>query len=186
VRNVGKVTGHFVLCLFLLSAADLVEAQVVSAPHWVIGGGGGFVIRTVHTGSFGVNLQAARLLQPAPAFYLEPGIVWQGYQRSPEHGDLCPPGGCPPPVENAISIIGPELRVAYREPESNPVYPVAGAGVYRVSSQDTSGVRFAVNAGLAISLRSSGWGPALDFRYFHVFGEDRFKSLLPLSLRWSF
>ena len=163
-----------------------VEAQGTDGPQWIVGAGGGAVVRTVHTGSFGLNFQVARVLEPAPAFYLEPGIVWQGYQRSPQHGDLCPPSGCPPPLENAISIIGPEVRVAYRKPESNPVYPVAGAGVYRVSSQDTSGMRFGVNAGLAISLRRSGWGPSLDFRYFHVFGDDRFKSVFPLALRWSF
>ena len=183
----GKVrNAQVALWFFIVSSGSSVEAQVGDQPQWIVGAGGGVVIRTVHTGSFGVNLQAARVLQPVPAFYLEPGIVWQGYQRSPEHGDVCPPGGCPPPLENAISIIGPELRVAYREPKSNPVYPVAGAGVYRVSSQDTAGMRFGVNAGLAVSLRRSGWGPALDFRYFHVFGDDRFKSVFPLSLQWSF
>jgi hypothetical protein len=151
-----------------------------------VGAGGGAVIRTVHQGSFGVNLQVARVVQPAPALYLEPGLTWQGYGSSPQSGDLCPMEGCPPPLENAITSIGPELRVAYREPEKNPVYPVAGVGLYRVSSQDTAGVSYGANVGLGISLRGSGSGPSLDFRYFHVFGDTRFKSAFPLALRWSF
>jgi hypothetical protein len=175
-----------ILLVLLLTPFGSVLGQIASAPEWVIGGGGGAVIRTVHQGSLGVNLQAARVVQPARAFYLEPGVIWQWYARSPDHGDLCPPEGCPPPLENAITIVGPELRAAYREPESNPVYPVVGLGLYRVSSQDTSGVRFGVNAGLAVSLRRSGSGPSLDFRYFHVFGDTRFRSAFPLALRWSF
>jgi hypothetical protein len=188
----GKVGGaarqraQLSLCLLFTVSVSSLDAQVASEPEWIVGGGGGAVIRTVHTGSLGVNLQAARVVQPARAVYLEPGVIWQWYARSPDHGDLCPPEGCPPPLENAISIVGPELRAAYREPESNPVYPVVGLGLYWVSSQDTSGVRFGVNAGLAISLRRSGSGPSLDFRYFHVFGDTRFKSAFPLALRWSF
>jgi hypothetical protein len=188
VRHVGNVRNVRIGIGWLLAAISWssVEAQVADRPQWIVGGGVGAVTRTVQTGSFGVNLQIGRVLEPAPAFYLEPGVSWQGYRRSPHHDDLCPPGGCPPPLENAISIVGPELKVAYREPESNPVYPVAGVGVYRVSSQDTVGMRFGVNGGLAISLRSSGWGPAIDFRYFHIFGDSRFKSVIPLALRWSF
>jgi hypothetical protein len=185
VRNVGNVGSRFTLCL-LLATANSMHAQVTSEPQWIVGVGGGAVIRTVHQGSFGLNLQVARVVQPARAFYLEPGLIWQGYGSSPQSGDLCPIEGCPPPLENAISIIGPELRVAYREPEKNPVYPVAGVGLYRVSSQDTTGVSFGTNVGLGISLRRSGSGPALDFRYFHVFGDPRFKSAFPLALRWSF
>jgi len=40
--------------------------------------------------------------------------------------------------------------------------------------------------GLAISLRRSGWGPALDFRYSHIFGDTRFRSAFMFALRWSF
>ena len=178
---------QLLLCLLLtMTWSSLTEAQIMSGPKWIVGGGGGAVIRTVHQGSFGVNLQEARVVQPAPAFYLEPGLTWQGYGSSPQSGDLCPMEGCPPPLENVISIIGPELRVAYREPEKNPVYPVAGVGLYRVSSQDTAGVSFGANVGLGISLRGSGSGPSLDFRYFHVFDDTRFKSAFPLALRWSF
>jgi hypothetical protein len=176
------------LGFFLLAAgsASLAPAGRVSAQEWAVGGGAGAVIRTFHQGSFGLNLQVSRVFQPARAFYLETGLSWQGYRHSVRGGDLCPLEGCPPPLEDAISIFGPELRLAYREPESNPVYPVGGLGVYRVSSQDTSGVRVGVNVGLAISLRSSGWGPALDFRYFHVFDDRRFKSVVPVAVRWSF
>jgi hypothetical protein len=158
----------------------------MSSPEWIVGGGAGAVIRTVHQSSFGLNLQVARVVQPARWFYLEPGLIWHRYGRSPRYSDLCPPEGCPPPLKNAISILGPELRVAYREPARNPVYPVAGVGLYRVSSQDTTGVRIGASAGLAISLRGSGSGPALDFRYFRVFGDTRFQSAFPLALRWSF
>jgi hypothetical protein len=172
--------------LVMAGSVSSAEAQITSIPKWILGGGGGAVIRTVHQGSFGLNLQVARVVQPAQWFYVEPGLIWQRYGRSPQYGDLCPPDGCPPPLKNAISILGPELRVAYREPDQNPVYPVAGVGLYRVSSQDTSGVRFGASAGLAISLRRSGTGPALDFRYFRVFGDTRFKSAFPLALRWSF
>jgi hypothetical protein len=180
VRNVWAVP------LMTFALAGQATGQGTAEPHWIVGGGGGAVFRTVHQGSLGLNLQAARILRLTEAFDLEPGLMWQGYRRTSARGDLCPPGGCPPPLRNAISIVGPELRAAYREPESNPVYPVAGVGVYRVSSQDTSGVRFGVNAGFGISLKKSGYGPALDLRYFHVFGDSRFKSVVPLALRWSF
>jgi hypothetical protein len=189
VRKVGDVrnVGNWVaLSLLVTASPSSMHAQVISEPQWIVGAGGGAVIRTVHRGSLGANLQVARLMQPARAFFLEPGVAWQWYGRSPQGNDVCPPGGCPPPVENAISIIGPELRVAYREPEANPVYPVAGLGLYWVSSQDTTGVRFGANVGLGISLRRSGSGPALDFRYFHIFEDTRFKSVVPLALRWSF
>jgi hypothetical protein len=63
---------------------------------------------------------------------------------------------------------------------------VAGIGLYRVSSQDTSGVRFGANIGLGVPLRRSGQGPSIELRYFHVFGDRRFKSVFPLALRWSF
>jgi hypothetical protein len=159
---------------------DLPRAQ------WIVGGGAGAILRTVHRGSFGWNLQAARMLQPAPALFLEPGVIFQHYGRSSTGGDVCPDEGCPPPLENAVSIVGPEIRASYREPESNPVYPVAGIGLYRVSSLDTTGIRFGASVGLAISLRRSGMGPALDFRYSHIFGDSRFKSLFPFALRWSF
>ena len=162
------------------------QGQITPGAEWVVGGGGGAVIRTVHRGSFGWNLQVARVLQPARALYLEPGIIFQRYGRSSPSEGLCPPEGCPPPLENALSMIGPEVRVAYREPGSNPVYPVAGVGVYRVSSQDTSGVRFGTSLGLAVSLRRSGFGPALDFRWLGIFGDSRFHNVFPLALRWSF
>lgn len=172
--------------VLLLASSSSMEAQINSGSQWIVGGGAGAVIRSVHQGSFGLNFQVARVLQPAPAFYLESGIIWQGYKRSPRGNDLCPDEGCPPPLENALSIVGPEVRASYREPESNPVFPVAGIGLFRVSSQDTSGIRFGASAGLAISLRRSGVGPALDFRYFHVFGDSRFRSVIPIALRWSF
>jgi hypothetical protein len=140
----------------------------------------------VHTGSLGWNLQAARMFQPARHFFLESGISLQHYGRSSSSGDVCPDQGCPPPIENAVSIVGPELRASYHEPESNPVYPVGGIGVYRVSTLDTTGIRFGANVGLAISLRRSGTGPALDFRYSHLFGDSRVKSVFPFALRWSF
>jgi hypothetical protein len=172
--------------MMLLASGSIVQAQTAPGARWVVGGGGGAVVRTVHTGSIGWNLQVARMFQPAWAFYVEPGLTLQRYGRSSQGGDVCPDTGCPPPLENALSIVGPEVRVAYREPESNPVYPVGGVGVYRVSSQDTSGVRFGTTLGLAVSLRRSGFGPALDFRWLRIFGDSRFHDVFPLALRWSF
>jgi hypothetical protein len=176
---------EYVLVLCVLRSSNI-EAQDLPHPKWVLGGGAGAVIRTVHSGSLGWNLQVARILSPARAFYVEPGVVLQRYGPSAQGNDLCPDEGCPPPLENAISIVGPEVRVAYRKPESNPVYPMAGAGVYRVSSMDTTGVRLGASVDLAISLRRSGWGPALDFRYSHIFGDTRFRSVFMFALRWSF
>jgi hypothetical protein len=175
-----------VLVVLLVLSWSSSEAQSNAGAQWVVGGGVGAVIRTVHRGSLGWNLQASRVLQPARAFYVEPGIILQRYGRSSPSNGLCPPEECPPPLENALSIVGPEVRVAYREPESNPVYPVAGVGVYRVSSQDTSGVRFGTSLGLAVSLRRSGLGPALDFRWLGIFGDSRFHNVFPIALRWSF
>jgi hypothetical protein len=172
--------------LVIASSVSSAEAQSTGGARWVVGGGGGAVIRTVHRGSLGWNLQVTRMFQPALALYLEPGIIFQRYGRSSQGGDLCPIEGCPPALENALSIVGPEVRVAYREPGSNPVYPVGGVGVYRVSSQDTAKVRFGTSLGLAISLRSSGLGPALDFRWLGIFGDSRLHNVFPLALRWSF
>jgi len=174
------------LFLLLATSWSSLEAQSTARAQWVIGGGAGAVIRTVHQGSIGWNLQLARVFQPARAFYLEPGIILQRYGRSPPGNDLCPTEGCPPPLENAVSIIGPEVRAAYREPGSNPVYPVIGVGAYRVSSQDTAKVRFGTSLGLGISLRSSEMGPALDFRWLGIFGDSRLHNVFPLALRWSF
>jgi hypothetical protein len=172
--------------LLIAGTLNSVEAQNTAGAQWVVGGGGGAVIRAAHRGSFGWNLQVARMLQPAPALYVEPGILLQRYGRSAPSNGLCPPEGCPPPLENALSIVGPEVRVAYREAGRNPVYPVAGIGVYRVSSQDTSGVKFGTTLGIGISLRRSGIGPAVDFRYLRIFGDPRFHDVFPLALRWSF
>jgi hypothetical protein len=32
----------------------------------------------------------------------------------------------------------------------------------------------------------SALGPGLEIRYYRVFGDPRFKSMVPVSLRWSF
>lgn len=176
---------RILLSLFLMPLGSL-GAQITYAPEWIVGAGVGAVIRTIDQGSLGVNLEFARVVQPLRWLYLEPGVTWQHYWQSPEYGDLCPIEGCPPPHRNAISIVGAGLRMAYRDTRENPVYPVVGAGFYRVSSQDTTGVRFGSDLGVAISLRRSGAGPALDFRYLRIFGDRRFKSVIPVSLRWSF
>jgi hypothetical protein len=183
MRNVRNVAAVLVLLVAPLSEAT---AQTSAGPKWILGAGPGAVIRTGQQGSAGLNLAAARVIQPARALYLEPGLTWHWYAKGRYRGDLCPPTGCPPPLRNSISIFGPEVRAAYRKTASNPLFPVAGIGLYRVSSQDTSGVRFGANFGLGASLRRSGQGPSLDLRYFHIFGDRRFKSVIPFSLRWSF
>jgi hypothetical protein len=83
--------------------------------------------------------------------------------------------------------MGLELAAAYHQAGAdNPIYPIVGVGLYRVSSEDTSGVRPGASAGLVIPFHRSTLGPGLEIRYYRVFGDPRFKSMVPVSLRWSF
>jgi hypothetical protein len=173
--------------LVLLTVPGTLAAQGTAHPRWNVAGGGGYVFRTLNTSSFGAHLRVARVFQPSRGLYLEPGLAWHGYRRSPQYGDPCPLDGCPPPLEDAISLMGLELGGAYRKAEAdNPVYPVGTVGLYRVSSQDTAGARFGASLGVAIPFRRSGLGPAMDIRYLRIFGDRRFRSIVPVALRWSF
>lgn len=176
------------LALFVLvTAPGGALAQESIEPRWSLAGGGGGVLRTERPGSFGVHFRGGPVVQLTPSILLEPALTGHWYGRSPQGQDLCPIEGCPPPRQDAISLLGLELGVAYRRIEAdNFIYPMAGFGVYRASSQDTSGVRFGANAGLVIPFQRAALGPGLEIRYYRVFGDSRFKSMVPVSLRWSF
>jgi hypothetical protein len=125
------------------------------------------------------------------SLFLEPGLTWHRYFSSDSFGggeDVpCPVEGCPPSRRDGITLVGAELGAGYRELEAeNPVYPATGVGLYRAAVGDSSKTLLGANIGLVIQFRRSGRGPALDVRYFRIFGHSRFKSLLPFSLRWSF
>jgi hypothetical protein len=162
-------------------------------PRWTVSGGPGFVFRSGQSSSPGLNLRVARIVPLTPSLYSELGVSWHGYLSSDwlnsgEDAAPCPPGGCnTEPAHDGITILGLEAGAGYRKPEAgNPIFPVAGMGVYRVSANDTTRTRFGVNLGLVVPFRRSSSGPGLDIRYFRMIGDPRFKSLLPFSLRWSF
>lgn len=158
-----------------------------TSPRWSVAAGPGIVFRSARTGSFGVNLRFGRMIQPTSSVFLEPSLTWHGYGRSAQGGDLCPIEGCPPPRRDEISLIGVEMSGGYRKARSeNPIYPVAGVGLYRVSAQDTAGTRLGASAGIVIPFRRSNLGPGIVVRYFRLFGDSRFRSLIPISLRWAF
>jgi hypothetical protein len=144
-------------------------------------------LRTDDPSSFGGHLRLSRVLHPTAGLSLEPGLTWHAYTRSAQSNDLCPPGGCPPVQHDGVSLLGVELGATYRKPETNsPVQPVGSVGLYRSASNGLTLARFGATTGLLIPFSSSGLGPALDVRYFRLFGDPRFKSLIPVSLRWSF
>jgi hypothetical protein len=182
----GVAAALLAICMLFHSSTALM-AQVSSPPRWVVAAGGSVVLRTEHPGSFGGHLRLSRVLQPMTALFLEPGLTWHGYTRSPQSHDVCPIEGCPPIRRDGVSLLGLELGATFRKAGAeNPVQPLASIGLYRSSSQDRSLARFGAAAGLLIPFRRSGLGPALDLRYFRMFGDPRFKSLVPVSLRWSF
>jgi hypothetical protein len=179
--------GLLTLCALLACAANSLLAQETSTPRWVVVVGGGLVLRTEHGSSFGGHLRVSRVFQPTASLFLEPGLTWHKYARSSQSGDVCPPGGCPPIRRDAISLLGLELGATFRKAGAgNPVQPLASVGLYRTSSEALSLGRVGAAAGLLIPLGRSGLGPALDVRYFRLLGDPRFKSLVPVSLRWSF
>jgi hypothetical protein len=187
-----RMVGWTALCLLLTAPGSQLGAQSTIQPRWSVAGGIGFVFRSVQSGSFGAHLRAGPVISAGSGFYLEPAATWQGYLSSDAWGggeDVpCPIEGCNSvPARDGISILGLELSAAYRKSGAeNPIYPVAGIGVYRASAHDTTGARFGVNAGIVIPFNRSGVGPGMEFRYLRLFGDSRFKSLLPISLRWSF
>jgi hypothetical protein len=185
-QRVSAAAGRYAAWGILLCASPLV-AQEPPVPTWALSVGGGIVSRTEHGSSFGANARVARSFQAAAGLYLEPGVAWQGYARSDQTYDVCPPGGCPPVRRDGISLLGAELGARYSKlGRGSSVQPVASLGFYRSSSLDISLARFGASAGLLIPFSSSGSGPGIEVRYFRMFGDPRFKSLVPLSLRWSF
>jgi len=65
---------------------------------------------------------------------------------------------------------------------------MAGGGgfVFARCADDTTGTRVGVSGGIVIPFRRSAAGPGLEIRYFRMFGDAHFKSLLLFPLRWSF
>jgi hypothetical protein len=176
-----------VAAFVLVAAPSIAVAQDDVPPRWNLTAGGGGIFRTERPGSFGLHFGGGPVFQPAPSILLEPTLTWHWYQRSPQGNDFCPIEGCPPPGEDAISVLGLELGAAYRRlGVDNSIYPMIGLGLYHVSSEDTSGLRLGANAGLVIPFQRSALGPGLEIRYYRVFGDSRFKSMVPVSLRWSF
>jgi hypothetical protein len=186
VRNATRL-----VCGLLLGGWSAVQAQ--TGPHWSISAGPAFVFRTVQSSSPGIDLRAARVVTLSHSVYSEFGLTWHGYLSSDwaDHGEdaaPCPIEGCSEePARNGISVLGVEAGGGFRKAGAeNPIFPVAGVGLYRVSAHDTTGIRFGLNLGIVVPFSSSAVGPGLDIRYFRMFGDSRFKSLLPFSLRWSF
>jgi hypothetical protein len=178
---------RWIALVVLVAAPGGALAQEIVQPRWNLAGGGGGVFRTDRPGSLGLHLRAGPVFQPAPSILLEPALTGYWYRSSEYGNDLCPIEGCPPPRQDAISVLGLELAASYRRVGvDNFIYPMVGLGLYRVSSEDTSGVRLGANAGLVISFQRSALGPGLEIRYYRVFGDSRFKSMVPVSLRWSF
>jgi len=110
-----------------------------------VAGGGGFVFRTVQSGSFGANVRINKIVRPAQYVHSEFGLTWHGYLSSDGWGggedSPCPPGGCnTEPARDGITVVGLEVGAGYRKlGADNPIFPVAGAGLYRVSVDDTTG-----------------------------------------------
>ena len=180
-------TSQVLLFLVVASSWCSLQAQERLFPRWVVSAGGGLLFRTDDPSSPGGQLRLSRVFQPRAALFLEPGLTWHGYARSSQGGDLCPPGGCPPIRQDGITLLGLELGASYRKSDAeNPIAPLASIGLYRSASEGTARTRFGAAAGLVIPFRRSEFGPALDVRYFRIFGDPRFKSIVPVALRWSF
>jgi hypothetical protein len=163
-----------------------------STPGWRVAAGSGFVFRTVQSGSFGVNVRVARVIPVVEGLYLEPGVAWQGYLSSDAwfggEEAPCPPEGCyGEPRRDGIGFAGLEMGAAYLKPgAANSVHPVAGLGVYRSTARSIATTRLGANLGVAFPFNRSFRGPALDFRYFRMFNDSRFNSLVSFSLGWTF
>jgi hypothetical protein len=169
------------------------ELPAQNVPDWSVSAGPAFVFRTVQSSSPGLMLRATRLIKLSNTVYSELGLSWHGYLSSDwasrgEDPAPCPPGGCfTQAARDAISILGLEVGASYREESAkNPIFPVAGAGLYRVSAEDTTGAHAGINLGIVIPFRRSTVAPALEIRYFRVFGHSQFESVLPIILRWAF
>jgi hypothetical protein len=168
------------------------NAQSAIAPDWTVVGGAGFVFRQVQSGSFGLNARISRVVLRAGGASVAVGAAWQGYLSSDAWGpgeDVapCPPEGCGEPLRDEISVLGLEVTTGYiKSTSANPIHPSIGAGLYRISTDDSTGAHVGINAGLVIPFQKSVAGPGLEIRYFRVFGHSRFKSLLLFPLRWSF
>jgi hypothetical protein len=186
VQRVSEAVGRYAIWGVMLCAAPVV-AQEPSPPRWSVSAGGGIVLRSEHGSSFGGNVRVARAFQPTAGLFLETGVTWHGYTRTDQSFDLCPPGGCPPVRRDGINLLGAELGARYSRPGTgSSVQPLASVGFYRSSSLDTSLGRFGASAGLLVPFSRSGFGPGIEVRYFRMLGDPRFKSLIPVSLRWSF
>jgi hypothetical protein len=182
-----SATSQVAICAVLMSFCGSLKAQSSSSPRWVVGAGGGVILRTENGSSLGGNLRLSRVFQPVTSLFLEAGVTGHGFTRSDQSVDVCPPGGCPPIRHDGISLLGLELGGTFRtEQAANPVQPLVTLGWYRSASEDSSLIRFGASAGLLIPFSRSGLGPGLEVRYFRLFGDPRFKSLIPISLRWSF
>jgi hypothetical protein len=176
----GIVIWGLLFCCHRAAAQD-------TPPQWVVNAGPGIVIRSEHGSSFGGHLRFSRILQPTRGLFLEPGVTWHGYLRSDQSGDVPPPEGAPPIRPDGIGLLGVEIGGTFRNSEGRVfTQPVASLGLYRSASNHLSLVRAGATAGLLFPFLSSGHGPGLDIRYFRIFGDSRFKSLVPVSLRWSF
>lgn len=187
----SRAVGRFTVCAALGFAAAPLVAQEPS-PRWSVAAGSGLVFRTVHSGSFGVNLRVARVIPVVEGLYLEPGVAWQGYLSSDawfggEEAPCLPEGCYDEPRRDGIGLAGLEVGVAYLKPDAtNSVHPVAGLGLYRSTARSTPTTRFGASLGLAFPFRGSFRGPALDVRYFRMFNDARFTGLLSCSLGWIF
>jgi hypothetical protein len=171
------------------------QEQETDAAEWTVAGGPSFVFRTVQSGSFGLNARVTRVVTRVGDVSVDLGATWQGYLSSDAWGPggqgedaPCPEEGCNvEPRRDGISVIGPEVAAGYRKSDAeNPVFPVIGVGLYRIASDDTTGIHPGVSAGIVIPFQKTGAGPGLAIRYFRVFGERRFKSMLVFPLWWSF
>ena len=164
-------------------------------PRWSVAAGSGFVFRSINNGSFGINLRAARVVPVLSGLYLEPAVVWHGYLSSdawfdrpdfmfcPEPGESCET----PPRRDGVGFAGIELGLAYlKSGAANMLHPIAGLGVYRSTSHSNAMTRVGANLGVAWPFGGSLRGPVLGARYFRMFNDPRFTSLLALSLGWYF
>lgn len=181
-----------------------------AVPGWSVTTGSGFVFRSAHNGSFGIHIRAAKVIPVISGLYLEPGITWHGYLSSdawfgradfmfcpvpppPPESPVppLPPGPpelCgPEPRRDGIGFAGPELGITYLRPgAANSLHPVAGIGVYRSTARSSPATKVGASLGVAWPFRGSLRGPGLEARYFRMFDDPRFTSLISFSLGWYF
>jgi hypothetical protein len=193
-RRGSWAAGPVAVYAVLACAADPLVAQE-AIPGWSVTTGSGFVFRSVHNGSFGVHIRAARVIPVISGLYLEPGITWHGYLSSdawfgrPDFM-FCPDpsASCEPePRRDGIGFAGPELGITYLKPgAANSLHPVAGIGVYRSTASSSPATKVGASLGVAWPFHGSLRGPALEARYFRMFNDPRFISLISFSLGWYF